>query len=373
MSTTRSAYTAHTSSADAARELLAGLDGADPRVVVFFAGIEHDGALLGRALEQRFPGACVLGCSGNGAFGDQGHGTTGASALAISGAQVGACAAVMVDVGGDISAGMRQGARQLSARLGRPLRELDPTRWAGLALLEGARGREEQINAALGDVAPFLPFVGGSAGDNITFTATWTWADGQLARDGTALLVAEMRGPFRVLKTCNFEPTERSVVVTRADPSRRLIYELDGEPAVPYYARAIGAEPDLLGFPQFMTHPLGLMIEGEPWLRSPAGRAGDALFLACAAVEGARLHFMRATGLVDDTRAALARVRAEHGGQVRGAVLFNCAYRMIEAQLSGVEEPYHATLSQLVHIGVQSNGESYLGHINQTLTGLVFG
>lgn len=36
-------------------------------------------------------------------------------------------------------------------------------------------------------------------------------------------------------------------------------------------------------------------------------------------------------------------------------------------------DPYHAMLSQFVHIGVHSNGESYLGHINQTLTGLVFG
>jgi hypothetical protein len=372
MTATRSAFTAHTDSAAAARELVAGLDGAAPRVVVFFAGVKHDGAVLGEALAGRFPGACVLGCSSDGEFSDRGHGKGGAVALAISSEHVGDCAVALADCGGDLDAAIRDAAERLSARLGRPIRELDPTRWAGLALLEGAHGREERINAALGDVAPFLPFVGGSAGDDITFTGTWTWADGRLARDGTALLVAEMRGPFEAFKTCNFVATERSVLVTRCDPERRLILELDGQPAVPAYARAVGADPAELGLPVFLANPLGLMIDGEPWLRSVVRREGDALFFACSVVEGARLNIMRATDLVDDARAALARAEARLGGPIAGALLFNCAFRMIEAQIKGQEAAYHTMLSRMVHAGIHSNGESYLGHINQTLTGLVW-
>lgn len=372
MNLTRSALTAHTSSSAAAAELIAGLDGADPRVIVFFAGIKHDGALLGQALEQRFPGACVIGCSSNGEFGDRGHGNGGATALAISGAQVGACAAAMVEAG-DLDQGVRRAAEQISTRLGRPLRDLDPERWTGLALLEGARGHEERLNAAFGDVAPFLPIVGGSAGDDIAFSSTWTWADGQLLRDGTALLVAEMLVPFRVVKTCNFVPSERSVVVTRTDSTRRLILEFDGEPAAQYYARALGVTPEQLDFPHFLENPLGLMIDGDAWLRSVVRREGDALFFACAVVEGARLNFMQSTHLVEDTRARLERVEQELGTPIRGAIFFNCAYRMIEAQIKGLTDPYHQMLSRFVHVGVQSNGESYLGHINQTLTGLVFG
>lgn len=369
---TRSSFSAAAGSLEAATELIAGLGDADPRAVVFFASVEHDGAALGHAFEQRFPGACVLGCSGNGVFGDHGHGKTGAVALAISRDRIGGCAVALADVGGDLDAGIRRAADQISARLGRSIRELDPARWAGVALLEGARGREEHINAALGDVAPFLPFVGGSAGDNISFTGTWTWADGQLLRDGTALLVAEMLTPFRVVKTCNFVPTGRSVVVTRTDPARRLLLELDGEPAAQYYGRALGKEPWQLGFLDFLANPLGLMIDGQAWLRSGVRTEGDALFFACAVVEGARLDFMRATDLVADAEAALERARVELGAPPAGAVLFNCAYRMIEADFKGQTEPYHAALSHIVHAGVHSNGESYLGHINQTLTGLVF-
>lgn len=372
MSATRSAFTAQTDSAAAARELVAGLGDADPRVVVFFAGVKHDGAVLGAALAERFPGARVLGGSTNGEFCDRGHGKGGAAALAISREQIGACAVALARVGEDVDAGVRAAAETLSARLGRSIRELDPARWAGVALLEGAHGREENINAALGDVAPFLSFVGGSAGDDISFTGTWAYADGEYAADGTALLVAEMTGPFAVIKTCNFVATERTVLVTRCDPERRLILEIDGLPAVQGYARAIGARPEELGFPVFLANPLGLMIDGEPWLRSVVRPEGDALFLACSIVEGARLNIMQATDLVEDAAAKLERVRAELGGPIGGALFFNCAYRMIEAQIKGIEAPYHRALSTVVHAGMHSNGESYLGHINQTLTGLVW-
>jgi hypothetical protein len=370
--TTRSSFSGETRSPEAARELIAGLGDADPRAIVFFANVDHDGAALGHALEQRFPGACVLGCSGNGVFGDHGHGKAGAVALAISRSQIGACAVALADVGGDLDAGVRRAADQISARLGRSIRELDAAHWAGVALLEGARGREERINAALGDVAPFLPFVGGSAGDNIGFTGTWTWADGRLLADGTALLVAEMLTPFRIVKTCNFVPTDRSVVVTKTDPARRLLLELDGEPAAQYYGRAIGVAPDKLGFTDFLANPLGLMIDGHAWLRSGVRTEGDALFFACAIVEGARLNFMQATDIVADAEAALERAHIELGAAPAGAVLFNCAYRMIEADTKGQADRYHAALSRIVHAGVHTNGESYLGHINQTLTGLVF-
>ena len=369
MTTTRSAFTARSDSRQAADDLLAALANARPRVLVFFAALDHDGALLGDALAARFPGACVLGCSTNGEFSERGHGKGGVAALAIGDDRIGACACALAEVDGDLEAGLARAGDTLAARLGRPLRELDPARHVGLALLEGAHGREEAINAALGDLAPLLRFVGGSAGDNISFTGTWAYADGRLSAGGTALLVAEMRSPFEVFKTCHFTPGERSVVVTRSH--QRTILELDGRPAAAHYAELIGRRPDALGFADFLANPLGLMIDGEAWLRSLVRVEGEGLFLACAVAEGSRLSLMRPTDLVADTRARIDRARARLGN-IDGALLFNCAYRMIEAELTGQVDAYHATLAAMTHAGMQSNGESYLGHINQTLTGLVW-
>jgi len=372
MSSTKTVYSSQTQSAEALREILAALDGTSPRAVVFFAALAHDGALIGRGLQERYPKASVLGCSTNGEFSDRGHGKGGVVAMALGEDVVARCALAMADVSGNIDDGVHGAARRIEARLGQSLRSLDSERWAGLALLEGARGREEQINAAFGNVAPFLPFVGGSAGDNISFSGTWTFADGMLARDGTAILVAEMQGPFRFMKACNFVPTEHAVTVTRTVPERRLIVELDGQPAADFYARKLGIDKSELQFAHFLANPLGLMIDGEAWLRSGVRVEGDALFFACAVVEGARLHFMQSRDLVEDSRFKLAQATLELGGPVHGGIFFNCAYRMLEAQIKGQEDAYHRALSMIPHIGMQSNGESYLGHINQTLTGLIF-
>lgn len=372
MSSTRTVNSSHAQSADALQEILSALDGCSPKAVVFFASLSHDGALIGRALQERFPKASILGCSSNGEFSDRGFGKGGLVAMSLGEDVIARCALAMADVSGDIEQGVQNAARRIEARLGQPLRSLDSERWAGLALLEGARGREEQINAALGNMAPFLPFVGGSAGDNITFSGTWTFADGMLLRDGTAVLVAEMQGPFRFIKACNFVPTEHAVTVTRTVPERRLIVELDGQPAADFFARKLDVDKQELRFEHFLAHPLGLMIDGEAWLRSGVRVEGDALFFACSVVEGARLHFMQATDLVEDSRAKLARAMLDLGGPVHGGIFFNCAYRMLEAQIKGQEAAYHHALSMLPHIGMQSNGESYLGHINQTLTGLIF-
>ncbi len=373
MSQTRTAYSAQSDSALAAREILAGLADLSPRVVIFFAGLAHDGAVLGRALQDRFPRACVLGCSTNGEFCDRGYGKGGVVAMAIGEDVVGRCALAMADVSQDIDAGIAAASEVLAGRLGCSLRSLDEKNWSGLALLEGARGREERINAAFGDIAPFMPFVGGSAGDNITFSGTWTWADGVLAKEGTALLLCEMLTPFRYMKACNFTPTETLVTCTRVVPERRLILELDGEPAAEYFARRIGVPKSELQFAHFLANPLGLMIDGEAWLRSGVRAEGDALFFACAVVEGARLAIMQAHDIVEDSRRKLQQAAADLGAPIRGAVFFNCAYRMLEAQIKGQEAAYHQALSSIQHAGMQSNGESYLGHINQTLTGLIFG
>jgi hypothetical protein len=369
-----SAYSDLSLSADATAEIVRQLGvarTAAPRCIVFFAALSHDGAIIGQTLQASFPAAHIIGCSSNGEFTDGHFGKGGVAALALYDDTVGALASTQLALDAGIRQGASAAAERLGQQLGVPLRELDPQRYVGIALLEGAKGREEQINEALGDVAPLLSFVGGSAGDNISFSGTWVFAAGRQEKDACALLVVELLRPFAILKTCNFVPTPTELTVTRADPSRRLILEIDGKPAAQRYAELIGAKAEELAFSHFLENPLGLMIDGEAWLRSGVRTDGNALFFACAVLEGMTLHLMQATDIVEDTKHAFVRAAQQLGAPLRAAVLFNCAYRMLEVQLKGVQESYHQALSALTHAGLHSNGESYLGHINQTLTGLV--
>jgi hypothetical protein len=370
---TLSAFTEEPDAAAAARELSAQL-GSEARAVVFFCSRHHDGALLSRALRERIPGAEVIGCTTAGAFVETRGAKAGVSAFRLPAAKVARCAGGLARFDGGVDAGIRAAAARMSAAMGAPLDTLDPARHVGLVLLEGLKGNEESANFALGGVAPQLSFVGGSAGDDCEFRETRVFYNGEVSDDGGALLVLEARVPFTVLKTCSFAPTERTFEVTRADARTRTVYELDHRPAPEVYAEAVGVEVGALDSAVFTEHPCGLMLDGEPWIRSPQRVMPDGgLRFYCAVEEGMILHLMRSTDLLADTRAAVRRVARSVGGEIGGALLFNCVLRKVEIEGAHAEGSFLELLSGFPVAGFHTYGESWLGHINQTCTGLVLG
>jgi len=79
---------------------------------------------------------------------------------------------------------------------------------------------------------------------------------------------------------------------------------------------------------------------------------------------------MDPTDLIADTRRAFENAEASLGGHASGALLFICAYRRVEME----ERNLTRTVIELLTFpcaGFHTYGESWLGHINHTLTGLV--
>ena len=68
--------------------------------------------------------------------------------------------------------------------------------------------------------------------------------------------------PFRLLQTHNFTPTDERLVVTAADPSQRLVREINGRPAAGEYARAIGVEEHDLNLSHFACWSMVVLING---------------------------------------------------------------------------------------------------------------
>jgi MYXO-CTERM domain-containing protein len=366
---------AHSSSPDTAvaiRETLGSLQGAEPRVVVFFHSPGHDGARIREAFDERFAEAEVVGCSTSGEFTDNAHGDGGLAVLALGGALVRRCAVAVRDLGEDARGAVRSATEELGEVFETSLRDLDPSRHIGIVLVDSALGQEETVNEVLGNVAPLLSFVGGSAGDNLVFAKSWVHGRKRTSEAGVVLLLVETSRPFHIVKACNYEPTDAVYEITRAE--HRVVHEIDGRPAARVYAEAIGKAPEELDFPAFLANPLGLMIDGKPWLRSPYRLGeGDTMIFACEIVEGMRMNLMRGRDIVDDTRQALEAARRELGGEISAGLLFNCAYRKVEVQVTNAGEAYHQVLSGFPLAGFHTHGESWLGHINQTLTGVLFG
>lgn len=369
----KSAHSTERDERAVAADLTVQLHGESPVAILFFAAHTYDGAIIGAELRRAFPAASVIGCSTAGELTHRVSRAGSVSLLALGPSKVRRAAAALAHFDQGVGAGIQQATEALSRALDLDLRTADPKRYAGVVLVEGLRMKEEAANAALGNAAPLLSFVGGSAGDNAEFKQTRVYCNGETSDDGAVLLLLDVAVPFVIGKTCSFLPMSRALTVTRADVAQRVLYELDGRPVLEVYAELTRTPASELGSQTFMTHPIGVMIDGQAWIRSPQRIVEDGgLKLYCQLLEGSEVHIMQSTDLVEDTRRELARVRAALGGTFSGGLAFNCILRRLELDAKNLHGPFLHAFEGLEMGGFHTYGESWLGHINQTLTGLWF-
>jgi hypothetical protein len=370
----RSITTQNRDTAVACAEIVAQLDGMKPNAIVFFSAPEHDGSTVARRLRASFPTAQVIGCTTAGEFTERGTHNGGISGLAL-GDKIAKCAARLVRYeGGSIEQSVRAAAAAIGSEVGvSDLRSADPNRYVGILLMDGLSEREEQVNEILGNIAPMLSFVGASAGDSLQFKSTKVFLNGEATEAGAVLLLMEAAVPFTIGKTCSFEPTQHAFRVTRADVANRIVYELDGKPVLDAYAKALGLTPDKLTADVFMSHPVGLMIDNEPWIRSPQRALPDGgLKFYCNIAQGMKIRIMKSTDLVQDAHKAIARAQEALGKPVSGGLAFNCVLRKLEMDAKKLHEPFLESFDGMQVGGFHTYGETWLGHINQTLTALWF-
>jgi len=370
----RTAFSAQTEAAAAGRELVEQLGTVDAAAVLFFASPAIPGAGIAAALMEHFPSAPVIGCTSAGEFTERGTATCGVSAVVLPRGVVHRAAAALARLDGDVERGIAAAVAQVEKQLQVSLRDADPARYVGLVLIDGLHGSEERVNEVLGNLGPLLSFVGGSAGDDLKFVKTEVYCGGEVSEHGAAVLVLDVAVPFTIVKTCSFEPAGRTFTITEADVPNRIVWELDGRPAAEAYAEAVGSSVQALDSSVFMAHPLGLMIDGQPWIRSPQQVIdGRGMKFYCQILPGMEVDLMRGTDLLGETRAALRNAVAELGGATSGAVIFNCILRRLEIDANNHGEEFVAALGGIPAAGFHTYGESWLGHINQTLTAVLFG
>jgi hypothetical protein len=357
-----------------AAALTAGLGGRTASVVIYFASAGYDPAEIAGPLSRQFPGAAVIGCSTAGEFTEATTGTGGISAVALPEGMIARTAAALGDLTADVAAGADAAVDAVERSLGEPLRGLDPARHLAFTLIDGMHGSEELVNERLGNAAPILDVVGGSAGDDLAFERTWVALGDQVSSHGVALLVVESGVPFRIVKTSSFTPSGTQLTITKADVPNRTVLEFDGRPAVDAYAHALGIPIEAVDASAFMAHPVGLMIDGEPWIRSPRATVdGGGIAFFAQILEGMEVDVMNSGDLVAETAAAIRAATADLGGRTGGAVMFNCILRRLQLDAEHTGDAFVRAFDGLPLAGFHTYGETWLGHVNQTLTGVVFG
>jgi hypothetical protein len=222
----------------------------------------------------------------------------------------------------------------------------------------------------IGDLTNVM-FVGASAGDDGRFKITHVFANGK-AHTNAALLVLMKPGVgFDFLKTQSFDNTGKKLVATRVNEKSREVVEFDGKPAVQAYAEALGVPPiDVTK--SFMSNPVGLMMEDEPYVRSPQQIRDGKIVFYCNVMQGMELCILQTRDIVQDTERDLKAKISAMGGRVEGIINFNCILRTQELEAKGQTDAYGKVFSDIPTIGFSTYGEEYIGHINQTSTMILF-
>ena len=356
----------------AVAELDRDLDFAGSALTVLFCSPNFDLDSVGQEIAKRSDGAPVMGCSSAGEIGSNGY-----LKGAISGFSFGRddfkVAVERVDELTDFST---EKSHEISTRIRENLArqgvENPGKNCFGFLLVDGLSIMEEQLVFKLQESLGEIPIIGGSAGDNLDFMNTYVYSDGQFSTNTAVLAVVHSKRPWEVFKEQHYTPTDKKVLITGAVPHKRLVTEINCEPAALELARLIGVDgvedltPSVLG-----QNPLMLMLGGNWYIRSVAQvNTDNSLTLYCAIEDGLVLSLGEPHRLLDELAERFSQVR-DRIGEIQLTIACDCIMRRLELESKNLIHQASEIFRRNQTVGFSTYGEQYGAvHVNQTLTAI---
>lgn len=251
-----------------------------------------------------------------------------------------------------------------------PSAELDIKKYVGLILVDGLSGAEEKIMDTIGDLTN-ISFIGGSAGDDLQFKQTNVFANGKSVTNSAVVAVLKLKNGFDILKTQSFKQLDSKLVATKVNPVSRQVLEFNNQPAILAYSNALNCSKEEAAN-KFMHNPIGLMIDDEPFVRSPQQVKDESMIFYCNVLQNMELSVLESTDIISDTKNDLNSKIKELGGKISGMINFHCILRTLELEQKNLTDEYGKIFSDIPTVGFSTYGEEYIGHINQTSTILIF-
>ncbi|MGB3045549.1 MAG: FIST N-terminal domain-containing protein [Xanthobacteraceae bacterium] len=358
----------------AAAELAAQLPADGLAMILVFASPSYDPHQFSAELAKTFGDVPIFGCTTAGELTPDGWGDNSVVALGFSARDFTIAARPFLDLTNfRIEDGRRIG-NELREDLARSGSGDAKEKSFGLLLIDGLCQREETVMSSIYASLDDIPVVGGSAGDGLRFEKTWIFHGGKAHTDAAILILLKTSLPFRLFKCDNFEPSATKMVVTEADIERRIVKEINAEPAAEEYSRAVGIMDTKLDMFSFASHPVLVRAGGAYYARSIQQVNPDgSLNFFCAIDEGMVLTVANARNPVGVTKELFEETRAEMG-DVSLYLGFECVFRRLDAE----QHQFARDISQLYRdnhvVGFHTYGEQYRSmHVNQTLTGVAIG
>ncbi|MFZ5961627.1 FIST N-terminal domain-containing protein [Thalassococcus sp. BH17M4-6] len=336
--------------------------------VCLFVTPEADFHALTRAAMGRFGAADVLACTTAGELGRDGYEDGQIIAVAypseLFAVRTYAIEALDALDEKTVIDDLIQHRLDLSRRAG------DMTSEFAFLMVDGLSMREEHLTAMLAAGLGPMPLFGGSAGDGTAFRQTWLSRNGEVLQNAALLALVRSRCRVRVFSLDHLVPTDRRMVVTRADIENRLVQEINAAPAGVEYARLLGKDPNQLDPFTFAAHPVVVRLGDSHHVRAirQVTEAGDLVFFS-AINEGMVLTLAEHQDIASHLERALSDLGK--GGAPQQILGCDCILRRIEVGQRQQTREVSRLLRDHNVIGFSTYGEQIGAlHVNQTLTGV---
>jgi len=343
----------------------------DPALVILFFSPHFDRARLAEAVARQFQGVPVVGCTTAGEITPMGYRTGTITGISLSHRICQAEAILFERLSTFSFSDGIEAVRSLCTRMAEAVGSDFAERSFAMLMVDGMSGAEESILSALNAGLMDIPLFGGSAGDSLDFHQTFVLKDGEVRSDAAVLVLIHTPCPFRVFKTQHFVGSDVKMVITGADPVRRIVTEINAEPAGREFARMVGLEVEELTPLIFATHPVVVKVGGTDYVRSIQKVNPDgSLSFFCAIDEGLVLSVGRSVDPCDNVTQLFADIGAEIGPPdlVIGC---ECVLRLLEVERSGLKQRMESVLAAHRVVGFNTYGEQFNAmHVNQTFTGV---
>ncbi len=360
--------------AQAAREVHAALDQPEIKLAVFYCAADMDLPVLAEGLHRLFGDVNLIGCTTAGEITPQGYLSGTVTGFSLAGRDLDVATRLIpldpfdsVATAGEVSA-LLDG---LGPRDGQPPSAGDTF---AFLLIDGLAMQEELAVSCMHHHLQGIDLIGGSAADGTRFGATHLYYQGKFRQKVALLSVLRTGLPFLAFRTQHFVHSDKRLVITRSDPLRRIVFEINGKPAAREFARLLGLAIDELTPLIFATHPLVVRVGGQYFVRSIAKvNEDESLSFFCAIDDGIVLTIARGMDMLENLQEAFAKVRATVGPPqlVLGC---DCILRRLEGERDGLQERIGKLLAENNVIGFATYGEQFNSmHVNQTFTGIAIG
>lgn len=358
----------------AARELYASIHQPDIGLAIFYCSDQYDLEALGSELRRLFGSVNLIGCTTAGEISPLGYLSGSLAGVSLASPELRVATSRLEGVR---SFGLSDGestAAGLRVEIGRRGRRCSGANTFGFLLIDGLCNHEEAVISTLSRSLGDIPLFGGSAGDGTRFERTLVFHEGAFHEDVAVFTLVQTAQPFTVFKTQHFESASEKIVVTEADPARRIVTEINGEPAGREFARVVGLDVEELTPMIFATHPVVVRIGGDDYVRSiQKVNADGSLSFFCAIDEGVVLTVARGVDLVASLERAFDEVRQKIGppALVLGC---DCILRRLEIEQRELGPRVSEIMKENQVVGFCTYGEQFNSmHVNQTFTGVAIG